>query len=96
MTAPMFRFDGPAYVPERDDVRLTGQIKRVWSLMKDGEWRSLPAIAMATGDPEASISSQLRHLRKQRFGSHTVDRRHVKNGLHEYRLTPNPDTRIME
>ncbi|KKL56177.1 hypothetical protein LCGC14_2247980, partial [marine sediment metagenome] len=28
-----------------------------------------------TGDPPASISAQLRHLRKERFGAHTVERR---------------------
>ena len=42
------------------------------------------------GDPEASASAQLRHLRKPRFGSHTVEKRNRgarEFGLWEYRLT---------
>lgn len=83
------RFDGPAYIPSRDNARLTGQIQRVFNLMSDGDWRTLREIAQATGDPESSISAQLRHLRKERFGAHTVDKQHrgePANGLYEYRL----------
>ena len=80
------RFDGPEYSPARDRVRLSGQIERVFNLMRDGKWRTLAEIASATGDPEGSISAQLRHLRKARFGAHTVNRRHVENGLFEYSL----------
>jgi len=54
--------------------------------MRDGNWRTLPQIHAATGEPEASISAQLRHLRKERFGGHTVNRRHIENGLFEYQL----------
>lgn len=83
------RFDGPAYEPEHDQARLTGQILRVWDLMRDGAWRTLQEIATTTGDPPASVSAQLRHLRKRRFGSHTIDRRARGDrayGLWEYRL----------
>jgi len=80
------RFDGPAYDHERDSARLTGQILRVFDYMKSGNWRTLREIAQATGDPESSISAQLRHLRKRRFGSHTVEREHVGGGLYRYRL----------
>jgi hypothetical protein len=82
-------FDGSDYIPEWDDKRLTGQIKRVYVLMIDGKWRSLGEIETATGDPQASISAQLRHLRKKRFGSHTVNKRRRgerENGLFEYQL----------
>jgi hypothetical protein len=82
-------FNGPAYEPEYDHARLTGQILRVWDLMRDGQWRTLQEIADRTGDPHASISAQLRHLRKRRFGEHTVERR-VRGdrvaGLWEYRV----------
>jgi hypothetical protein len=81
-------FNGPEYIPERDHVRLTGQLLRVWECMKDEQWRTLPQIAQATGDPTPSISAQLRHLRKPRFGAHTMNRRHIKNGLHEYQIVP--------
>lgn len=88
------RFDGSDYNPEKDDVRLRGQIKRVAALMVDGEWRTLDEIARATGDPHASISAQLRHLRKTRFGSHTVEKRSRGDrsvGLWEYRLIWNEE-----
>lgn len=83
------RFNGSDYQPERDNARLTGQVLRVFEYMKSGEWRTLGEIAAATGDPPASISAQLRHLRKRRFGSHQVDKRHrgePGNGLYEYRV----------
>lgn len=80
------RFNGDDYQHERDSPRLTKQIGRVWQAMKDGEWKTLDRIAELTGDPSPSISAQLRHLRKARFGSHVIDRRHVGGGLYEYRL----------
>lgn len=83
------RFDGANYQPERDDVRLTAQLGRVWEAMQGGGWHTLRQIAATTGDPEASISAQLRHLRKDRFGGHTVARNYVGNGLYAYRLIPN-------
>lgn len=83
-TAPL-RFDGPD-VTEADTQRLTHQHDRLFKLMSDGRWRTLPGIAAVTKDPEASISAQLRHLRKPRFGGHTVERRRVEGGLWEYRL----------
>ena len=79
-------FDGVAYNHERDNVRLSGQCQRVFDVMKDGQWRSLQELAKAAEAPEASVSAQLRHLRKKRFGCHTVSRRHIEGGLHVYRL----------
>lgn len=87
MTQP-YIFNGPAYDPARDNARLSGQIRRVYDAMSDREWRTLSMIALLTGDPEASVSAQLRHLRKARFGGHTVNRRHVARGLFEYQLIP--------
>lgn len=89
MEKTLFDFDGPVYVPGWDAERLTGQILRIFDLMQDGEWRTLSEIATATGDHEASISAQLRHLRKERFGSHTVLKRprgDRTRGLFEYQL----------
>ena len=82
------RFDGDDYVPERDNKRLTGQIERVYALVSDGQWRTLAAIAHATGDPESSVSAQLRHLRKPRFGSFRVEKEFIKSGLYRYRVLP--------
>lgn len=84
-----FRFDGPEYDPEWDRRRLTGQILRIYRLMRDGRFRTLREISSETEDPEASISAQLRHLRKRRFGSHIVNRRSRGDriaGLWEYQL----------
>ena len=83
------RFNGPAYEAKHDQKRLTGQILRVYTLMQDARWRTLAEIEKTTGDPPASVSAQLRHLRKERFGSHAVDKRPRGDrvrGLWEYRL----------
>lgn len=85
------RFNGPAYNPHYDDKRLTGQLHRIFELMSDGVGRTLDEIAVRTGDPPASISANLRHLRKKRFGSHTVSRKirgDRTRGLWEYQLIP--------
>ncbi len=80
------RFDGAAYVHDRDAPRLTDQLHRILGVIRDRQWHTLGEIEDRTGDPQASISAQLRNLRKFRFGSHTIDRRYVGNGLYEYRL----------
>ena len=79
-------FNGPDYVPVRDNARLKSQLQRVFGLMRDGKWRSLADISLITGDPPASISAQLRHLRKPRFGGYLVDKNYLGNGLYLYRV----------
>lgn len=81
------RFDGYDYSPVRDDVRLSKQLDRLVNAVRNGQWTTLDALAETTGDPPASISAQLRHLRKKRFGGHTVEKRYVGEGLYEYRVT---------
>ena len=83
-----FHFDGPAYEPAKDEARLTGQLLRIFALMNDGRWRTLAEIEAVTGDPQASISAQIRHLRKPRFGAHQVSKRRRTEGQWEYSLTP--------
>jgi len=85
----MARFNGSDYVPGRDNDRLDRQMGRVWNLMKDGKRRSLADIAATTQDSTASISAQLRHLRKERFGSHVVEKEYEGDGLYLYRVIPN-------
>lgn len=75
---------GPSYVEGLDRDRLTGQLKTIRDYMLDGVWRSLPEIAEATGFPEASISADLRHLRKLRFGAYQVEKRRRTVGTWEY------------
>lgn len=85
------RYNGATYDPQFDDKRLDKQIGRVFALMIDGRWRTLNEISKLTGDPESSISAQLRHLRKPRFGSYSVNRRSRglrEHGLFEYQLMP--------
>ena len=92
-------FDGETYDKERDQVRLTGQLARVYDVMADGYcWRTLSQIrldilAATCGDhhdTEAGISARLRDLRKARFGGHTVERRNIGGGVWEYRLVVKP------
>ena len=83
------KFAGAVYNPACDDDRLTKQIGRVWNSMIDGCWRTLAEIEALTRDPQASISAQLRHLRKPRFGAYLVDKRprgERSRGLFEYRV----------
>ena len=77
------RYEGP--VNAADCERLEGQTLRIYRLMIDGIWRTLEEIQRATGDPQASVSAQLRHLRKIRFGGNIVDKQRRGNQW-EYRL----------
>lgn len=64
--------------------------------MRGGDWMTLETIARRSSalrvdrghDPHASVSAQLRHLRKPQWGGHDVERRQVDQmpGLFEYRL----------
>jgi len=83
------RFDGADYSPNRDDARLTGQLLRIWNCMCGGSWKTLHQISAETGDPESSISAQLRHLRKERFGLHSVEKEYIRDGLYRYKLIVN-------
>ena len=74
------------------------QWERVFALMKDGHWRTIPEIRRAlyvygSGDllMETSISARLRDLRKPFYGSHNVERRARgrNRGLYEYRVVIN-------
>lgn len=80
---------GPAYDREIDEPRLTDQREMIRRLMLDGVWRTLFEISAVLEQPEASVSAQLRHLRKAQFGSYRVEkRRRAEAGLWEYRVLP--------
>ena len=86
----MPRFDGDVYDPILDDDRLTKQLGRVFETVRHGDWFTLREIAALTHDPESSVSAQLRHLRKPRFGGYEIEKRtrgDRRAGLYEYRLT---------
>jgi hypothetical protein len=76
---------------ERDGSRIEQQRKRVWKVMQDRRWHTLNEISVATGDPEASVSARLRGFRTKKEGAHTVHRRFIRKGLHEYQLEINHD-----
>lgn len=82
-------FDGPVYVHERDSERLTTQFTGVRDYMLGSypKWSTLTKIAEEIAQPQcvASVSAQLRHMRKSRFGGYHVEKRYVANGLWEYR-----------
>ena len=84
-------FDGIAPTAA-DQARLSRQYDAIFSLMKDGVARTLPQIEAKTGFPQASISAQLRHARKERFGSHEVRRQSLGNGLNAYMLIVNEES----
>ena len=87
--SPEMAFDGRTYQSEFDHARLSGQLLRVFHRMKDGRWYSLADLAEYAGGSEAACSARLRDLRKSKYGSHTVSRWHVGNGLYKYRLVVN-------
>lgn len=83
--------DGDTYDPAQDGARLAGQHRRVFDLMSDGDWHTLPELRAASSarfgatDMETAISARLRDFRKERFGEYTVDTRR-DGGLWYYRL----------
>jgi hypothetical protein len=78
--------DGETFDRDRDLFRLNDQMRDVYHLMMDGQWRPLFAIAAHTGHPEASVSARLRDLRKVKYGGFTVERKYIANGVFHYRL----------
>jgi len=68
---------------------------------KRGQWLTLDEIAGTTEFGEASVSAQLRHLRKARHGRYRVEKRRRSNGetengreigLWEYQVLPPLET----
>lgn len=53
-------FDGHTFEPDQDGIRLSGQMRRIHSLMNDGQWRTLHEIAAETSCLETAASARLR------------------------------------
>ena len=79
------RFNGSDYVHERDSGRLSAQLSRVFDCIRSGSWMTLEEIAVAADAPAPSVSAQLRHLRKKRFGEHIIEKRYEGDGLYRYK-----------
>ena len=75
---------------EQDVPRILTQLEKIKAYLSTGQWVTLAEIEAYTGYPQASISSQIRHLRKAKFGAYLVTkRRRVEGGgTWEYRLMP--------
>ena len=80
------RFDGSDYDHKRDGIRLTGQLERVFDVMKHGQRVILRELSDRSRCPEASASAQLRNLRKDRFGGFEIEKKYATSGLFLYRL----------
>lgn len=85
------KFFGAGYNLEKDQVRLSGQVERVFNFMISREqngypWVGLAEISQNCDAPEASASACLRTLRNQ-YG-YVVERKRslTHSGLHLYRL----------
>jgi hypothetical protein len=85
-TTPIPHFDGDDYQPDRDHARLKTQLDIIRNAMTGAGPLTLEQISKQTGAPHASVSAQLRNLRKPRFGSFTVVRKHLGRGLYSYEL----------
>ena len=84
-------FDGDDYVSRRDKPRLTLQIHQVRMYMENNDWLSVKQISDDLNFPEASVSAQIRNLRKEKFGNRIGERRYQGNGLYEFKLMPKDD-----
>jgi hypothetical protein len=90
MSATLPHRDGATYDHDQDAARLQAQQLDVWNVMRTGSWYTLSALAEMTGHPPQSVSARIRDFRKERFGSHTVDRKRagLYRGTFVYRLVP--------
>ena len=77
---------GPDYNEKLDGKRVRGQMDEIRKYMLWTGWATLAEIESALGYPQSSISAQLRHLRKERFGGYRVDKRRRSQGTWEYRV----------
>lgn len=80
---------GPAYSPVLDGERIQKQHEVIRDCVLYGGWWTLNELSKKLGYPEASISAQLRHLRKPAFGEYRVEKRRREGaGTWEYRALP--------
>lgn len=68
--------------------RLGAQREDIWRVIQNGVWYTLRELEELTGHPQASISARLRDFRKEEFGGRTIERKHLVNGIYQYRYCP--------
>lgn len=79
-------FSGATFDPALDGERLNTQLHRVYDVLRDHAWHTLPELREKCGGSDAALSARIRDLRKPRFGFHTIESRRVREGLWAYRL----------
>ena len=62
------------------------QIDRLMNALRSADWLTLPELYAKTNDPIASISANIRNLRKPEHGSREIKRRRRRGNLFEYHL----------
>lgn len=76
------------YDKSLDGKRLAKQFEFIReAMLYANNWKTLQEIEALTGYPQASISAQLRHLRKPQYGSYIVEKRRrgaATSGCWEY------------
>lgn len=82
------------YNEARDGARLNFQRDRIRNYMLAAkDWQTLDQISAGlvmlyeSHFPAASVSAQLRHLKRPEHGGYILDKRYLGNGLWEYRLS---------
>lgn len=66
--------------------KLTGDLKMIFDIMSDGQAHLVSDIAKTLDLPECSVSAQLRHLRKKKWGSKNIQRKSLTKGISFYIL----------
>lgn len=85
---------GPAYDKKRDVARTSAQMERIRKYMlASKDWQTLDQISAGlvmlyeAHFPAASVSAQLRHLKRPEHGGYILDKRYIGNGLWAYKLS---------
>jgi hypothetical protein len=76
--------------------RQSNRDRILYEIMKAGEWFTLEQINSLSGYPTASASAGIRDFRKPMYGSNTVEKNYLGNGVYQYRLVKNPNNNIIE
>jgi hypothetical protein len=88
---PSMGYAGTGVSLPEDYPWLTDQMRCIYEVMRDGQWRKPSEITAITGIRETSVQAQLRNMRLERFGAYDVPMRRAEDprgGRHEWRVGP--------
>jgi len=84
-----FHAHGPE-ITEEEQKKMSGARLQVFSVMRDGEWRTLEYLRDVVGSPTQSIAIYLRSFREKKYGGYVVNKRkRGKTRIFEYQLSLN-------